>query len=278
MTIVLKVGSVNAGIPKFGSTMTDWGISSLPAKPKPLGRSNPIKCWARGSLNSPGAPPRSMAFRYLSPALAPGTVPAQSVSAGSVWPASLASGTGVLPLILTAIASTKGPQTRNVVVPALGGVAPNGSAALDQGIETSKTEAISHRGSDFDRSPASSFPGCNRGNHIDTSPSVWLWATLGPREGGHLVSHPASVADRPIPEAGCGGDKGRAEHLSHFWFSLVQSRLDRRPGRDGQALRHGPRAALPPRRGRRCTGLACRAAGAGGRARPPIVTNSGPGP
>src|SRR6476660_9545454 len=198
MTIVLKVGSVNAGITKFGSTTTDWGISLLPAKPKPLGRSNPVNCWARGSLNSRVTPPRSMTYRYLSPALAPGTVPAQSVSAGSVWPASLASSTGVPPLILTATASTNGAQTRNVVVPSLCGVAPSGSAALDQGIETSKTEAISHRDSDFDTSPASSFPGCNRRNHMDTSPSVWLWATLGPREGGHLVSYPThpSPTDR----------------------------------------------------------------------------------
>src|ERR1700704_5713079 len=102
-----------------------------------------------------------MAYRYLSPALAPGTVPAQVVSAGSVWPASLASGTAVPPLILTATASTNGAQTRNVVVPSLCGVAPSGSAALAHGVETSKSEAISHRGRDFGRSRASSFPGCN---------------------------------------------------------------------------------------------------------------------
>src|SRR6266404_8100829 len=112
-----------------------------------------------------------MAYRYLSPAWAPGTVPAQSVSAGSVWPASLASSTGVPPLILTATASTNGAQTRNVVVPSLCGDAPSGSAALAQGIETSKTEAISQRDS-VDRGPARSFPGRNRANHIDTSPST----------------------------------------------------------------------------------------------------------
>src|SRR5258708_3520009 len=171
MTIVLKVGSVNAGIPKFGSTTTDWGISLLPAKPKPLGMSNPANCWARGSLNSRVTPPRSMAYRYLSPALAPETVPAQSVSVESVWPASLASGTGVLPLILTATASTNGAQTRNVVVPSLCGVAPSGSAALDQDVETSNTEAIRQRDS-VGKSPVSSFPECNRANHIDTSPSA----------------------------------------------------------------------------------------------------------
>ena len=48
-------------------------------------------------------------------------------------------GTGVPPLILTATASTNGAQTRNVVVPSLCGDAPSGSAALAQGIETSKT-------------------------------------------------------------------------------------------------------------------------------------------
>src|SRR3984893_15665315 len=112
-----------------------------------------------------------MAYRYLSPALAPRTVPPQSVSAGSVWPASLASGTGVPPLILTATASTNGAQTRNVVVPSLCGVAPSGSAALDQGIETSNTEVISQRDS-VDRSSAGNSPGCNRANHIDTFPSA----------------------------------------------------------------------------------------------------------
>src|SRR5437870_7740910 len=74
-----------------------------------------------------------MAYRYLSPAWAPGTVPAQVVSAGSVWPASLASGTGVPPLILTATASTNGAQTRNVVVPSLCGDAPSGAAEV-QGV------------------------------------------------------------------------------------------------------------------------------------------------
>ena len=166
--MVLKLGSVNAGILKFGSTTTDWGISLLPATPKPLGRSNPVNCWVRGSLNSRVTPPRSMAYRYWSPALAPGTMPAQTVSAGSVWPASLASGTAGPRLILTATASTNGAQTRNVVVPSLCGVAPSGSAALAQGIETSKTEAMSH-GDSVDRIPASSFPGCNRANHIDIS-------------------------------------------------------------------------------------------------------------
>src|ERR1700757_605550 len=170
MTIVLNVGSVNAEISKFGSTTTDWGTSLLPGKPKPFGNSNPLNCWARGSLNSCVTPLRSMAYRYLSPALAPGTVPAQSVSAGSVWPASLASGTGVLPLILTATASTNGAQTRNVVVPSLCGVAPSGSATLDPDVETSNTEAIRQRDS-VGRSPVSSFPGCNRANHIDISSS-----------------------------------------------------------------------------------------------------------
>src|SRR5438270_12078637 len=112
-----------------------------------------------------------MAYRYLSAAWVPGTVPAQSVSAGSVCPASLARGTGVLPLILTATASTNGAQTRNVVVPSLCGVAPSGSAALDQGTETSNTEAIKPR-DNVDRCPARTFPGCNRANHIDTSPSA----------------------------------------------------------------------------------------------------------
>src|ERR1700738_3216413 len=83
----------------------------------------------------------------------------------------MASGTGVPPLILTATASTNGAQTRNVVVPSLCGDAPSGSAALAQGIKTSKTEAISHKDS-VDRGPASSFPERNRANHIDTSPSA----------------------------------------------------------------------------------------------------------
>src|SRR5262249_5827497 len=48
--------------------------------------------------------------------------------------------------------------------------------------------------SDFDTSPASSFPECNRGNHIDTSPSIWLWATFGPREGA--TSYPTR---HPLP-------------------------------------------------------------------------------
>src|SRR5262249_28162300 len=38
ITMMLKLGSVNAGILKFGSTMTDWGLSSLPGKPKPSGK------------------------------------------------------------------------------------------------------------------------------------------------------------------------------------------------------------------------------------------------
>src|SRR5215470_6123790 len=112
-----------------------------------------------------------MAYRYLSPGFALGTVPVQVVSAGSEWPGSFASGTGVLPLILTATASTNGAQTRNVVVPSLCGVAPSGSAALDQDVETSNTEAIRQRDS-VGRSPVSSFPGCNRANHIGTSPSA----------------------------------------------------------------------------------------------------------
>src|SRR5215469_5794336 len=171
MTIVLKVGSVNAVIPKFGSTTTDSGISLLPARPKPLGSSKPVNCWARGSLNSRVTPPRSIAYRYLSPALAPGTEPAQTVSAESGWPGSLASGTGAPPLILTATASTNGAQTRNVVVPSLCRVAPSGSAALDRGIETSSTEAMSERDS-VDRKPASSFRGYDRASDIDRFPQL----------------------------------------------------------------------------------------------------------
>src|SRR5437870_5409521 len=106
-----------------------------------------------------------MAYRYLSPALAPGTVPTQVASAGSGWPSSLASGTAVPPLILTATASTNGAQTRNVVLPSLCGVAPSGSAALAHGVERRKTEMISDRdrdrGRDFGSSPASSLPECN---------------------------------------------------------------------------------------------------------------------
>src|SRR6266478_5415209 len=102
-----------------------------------------------------------MAYRYLSPALAPGTVPTQVASAGSGWPSSLASGTAVPPLILTATASTNGAQTRNVVLPSLCGVAPSGSAALAHGVERRKTEMISDRDRDFGRSLASSFPESN---------------------------------------------------------------------------------------------------------------------
>src|SRR5208337_5272659 len=102
---------------------------------------------------------RSIAYRYLSPALAPGTLPAQVVSAGSGWPSSLASGTAVPPLILTATASTNGAQTRKVVLPSLCGVAPSGSAALARSVERSRIDAISDRGShrDFVRSPVRSF-------------------------------------------------------------------------------------------------------------------------
>src|SRR5262249_12032485 len=103
----------------------------------------------------------SMAYRYLSPALALGTVPTQVVSAGSGWPSSLASGTAVPPLILTATASTNGAQTRNVVLPSLCGVAPSGSAALAHRVESSKIEAISDRDRGLGRSRASSFSACN---------------------------------------------------------------------------------------------------------------------
>src|SRR5215510_3122902 len=102
-----------------------------------------------------------MAYRYLSPALAPGTVPTQVVSAGSGWPSSLASGAAVPPLILTATASTNGAQTRKVVVPSPCGVAPSGSAALAHSVERSKTEMIRDRGRYFGRTTEISFPECN---------------------------------------------------------------------------------------------------------------------
>src|SRR5437773_5084394 len=86
-----------------------------------------------------------MAYRYVSPARAPGTVPAQVVSEGSVWPASLASGTAVPPLIVTATASTNGAQTRKVVVPSLCGVAPSGSAAFVIDGATRKPQRMSSR-------------------------------------------------------------------------------------------------------------------------------------
>src|SRR5260370_25301497 len=100
-----------------------------------------------------------MAYRYLSPAWAPGTVPAQVVSAGSVWPGSLTSGTAVPPLILTATTSTNGAQTRNVVVPSLCGVAPSGSAALVNGGATRNPERMSS--SHFASTGARSFLGYN---------------------------------------------------------------------------------------------------------------------
>src|SRR5262244_942148 len=99
-----------------------------------------------------------MAYRYLSPALVLGTVPIQMVSAGSGWPSSLASGTAAPPLVLTATASTNGAQTRNVVLPSLCGVAPNGSAALAHSVERSKTETIRERERGLGRS---SFAECN---------------------------------------------------------------------------------------------------------------------
>src|SRR6516165_3606083 len=102
-----------------------------------------------------------MTYRYLSPALAPGTVPTQVASEGSGWPSSLASGTAVPPLTLTATASTNGAQTRNVVLPSLCGVAPGGSAALAHRVERSKTEMMRDRGGDFGRTPASSFSECD---------------------------------------------------------------------------------------------------------------------
>src|SRR5215471_4104431 len=102
-----------------------------------------------------------MAYRYLSPALAPGAVPTQVVSAGSGWPSSLASDTAVPPLILTATASTNGAQTRNVVLPSRCGVAPSGSAALAHSVERSKTEMIRDGGRDFGRTLAGSFSECN---------------------------------------------------------------------------------------------------------------------
>src|SRR5215471_18967022 len=103
-----------------------------------------------------------MAYRYLSPGFAPGTVPIQVVSAGSEWPGSFASGTTVPPLIFTATASTNGAQTRNVVVPSLCGVAPNESTARVISGAARKPERKSSR--HFATRTARSFLGNNPAN------------------------------------------------------------------------------------------------------------------
>ena len=136
--MVLKVGSVKAGILKFGSTRTDWGLLSITRQAKAVGQ---VKS---GQLLSPRIvefPPDATELNdvpILVPRLGAGhrAYPSGIRGISVTW--LLGQRHRAPPLILTATSSTNGAQTRNVVVPSLCSVAPSGSAALANDVEREK--------------------------------------------------------------------------------------------------------------------------------------------